>query len=209
MLLDLHVHSIYSLDSPTPPEAYAEAAVEFGLDGLVFMEHKRLVTDFDFAGLGRKYQLLILHGVEAETYWGHLLLYGVSPDLAQSFDLFRRLDPVPLAQALHAQGGLAVPAHLFRPYISLGARALDLPGCGAVETLNGGNSEDENRAAAEWAERVGLAATGGSDAHFRSELGTCCTRFENPVRAMAELIAEIRAGRCRAVAGRKPLAGSP
>jgi len=208
MLLDLHVHSIFSLDSPTRPEEYAEAAVELGLDGLVFMEHKRLVTDFDFAGLGRQSGLVILHGVEAETYWGHLLLYGATPELARTFDFSRRLDPVPLARTLHQAGGLAVPAHLFRPYISLGARALDLPGCVAVETLNGGNGEDENRAAVQWAERVGLFSVGGSDAHFRSELGACLTRFENPVPGMAEVIAEIRAGRCRAVAGR-PRSAAP
>jgi predicted metal-dependent phosphoesterase TrpH len=203
MLLDLHVHSSYSLDSPTRPEEYAEAAVELGLDGLVFMEHKRLVTDFDFAGLGRRYGLVILHGVEAETYWGHLLLYGATPELAQTFDLTRRLDPVPLARALHECGGLAVPAHLFRPYISLGLRAQELPGCVAVETMNGGNTEDENRAAAQWAANVGLFAVGGSDAHFRAELGACRTELENPVGTMAELVSEIRAGHCRAVIGNK------
>ena len=203
MLLDLHVHSIYSLDSPTPPEDYAAAAVELGLDGLAFMEHKRLVADFDFAALGRKHGLVILHGVEAETYWGHLLLYGVTPELARTFDLSRRLDPVPLARALFEQGGLAVPAHLFRPYISLGPRARDLPGVCAVETLNGGNTAEENQAAVAWAERVGLFTVGGSDAHFRSELGSCLTRFENPVHTLAELISEVRAGRCRAAAGRK------
>jgi len=200
MLLDLHVHSVFSLDSPTRPEEYAQAAVELGLEGLVFMEHKRLVTDFDFAALGQKFNLVILHGVEAETFWGHLLLYGATPDLAQAFDLSRRLDPVPLAQALHELGGLAVPAHIFRPGLGLGTRSLDLPGFAAVETLNGGNSLEENRSAAQWAARVGLAAVGGSDAHFRSELGSCLTRLENSVRTMVELVAEIKAGRCQAIA---------
>jgi len=199
MLLDLHVHSTFSLDSPTPPEQYAGRARELGLQGLAFMEHKRLVTDFDFAGLGRKYQLLILHGIEAETFWGHLLLYGVTPELARTVDFSRRLDPLPLAQAVLQTGGLVVPAHIFRPYISLGIRSLDLPGVCAVETLNGGNSEHENRSAALWADKVGLFAVAGSDAHFLSELGSCLTRFENPVNSMAELIAEIRAGRCQAL----------
>jgi predicted metal-dependent phosphoesterase TrpH len=199
MLLDLHVHSTFSLDSPTPPEEYAGRAVALGLQGLVFMEHKRLVTDFDFAGLGQKNRLLILHGVEAETFWGHLLLYGVTPALAQTFDFSRRLDPVPLARAIAAAGGLVVPAHIFRPCISLGVRSLDLPGICAVETLNGANSEDENRFAVQWASQVGLFATGGSDAHFLSELGSCLTRLQNSVQTMAELIAEISAGRCQAL----------
>ena len=198
MLLDLHVHSTFSLDSPTPPEEYAARASELGLQGLVFTEHKRLVIDFDFAGLGQKYRLLILHGVEAETFWGHLLIYGITPALAQAFDFSRRLDPVSLAKAVFEAGGLVVPAHIFRPYISLGFRSLDLPGVCAVETLNGGNTEGENRFAVHWASQVGLFATGGSDAHFLSELGSCLTRLENSVNSMAGLIAEIRAGRCQA-----------
>ena len=199
MLLDLHVHSVYSLDSPTPPEDYARRAVELGLHGLAFMEHKRLVADFDFSALGQKYGLLLLHGVEAETYWGHLLLYGADAELDRAFDLSKRLDPVPLVRALHQRGGLAVPAHLFRPYISLGVRALDLDGVRAVETLNGGNTDDENRAAVQWAERVGLTALGGSDAHFASELGACFTEFEKDLASLSDLIAEIKAGRCRAI----------
>lgn len=199
MLLDLHVHSTFSLDSPTPPEEYAARAAQMGIQGLVFTEHKRLVTDFDFAGLGRKYGLLILSGVEAETYWGHLLLYGVTAELGREFDFSRRLEPLTLARAVQAAGGLVIPAHIFRPYISVGMRALDLPGVCAVETWNGGNTEDENRLAVQWAEKVGLTTIGGSDAHFVPELGACLTRLENSVRTMSELIAEIRAGRCQAV----------
>ncbi len=201
MILDLHVHSKYSIDSPVEPEEYARALVQmqkdFRIDGFVLVEHRAFVTETDYEALGRKYGITILNGTEAETTWGHLLLYGVTPELTRHFPLDVKLDPVPLAREIHGLGGLAVPAHPFRGFVSMGMRAADIPDVKAIEVFNGANSDDENNHARIYAEKLDLAQLGGSDAHFIRELGAALTEFENPVSSMDDLVREIKARRCR------------
>jgi hypothetical protein len=48
-------------------------------------------------------------------------------------------------------------------------------------------------------ERLGLPGVGGSDAHSPLSVGRCYTRFEWEVTSVEELVAELRAGRFRAV----------
>ena len=215
MILDLHVHSIYSKDSPVTPEEYAKTLVKmrdkYRIDGFVLMEHRAYIREFDFNALGQKYGIIILNGTEAETRWGHLLIYGVTPELIEGYPLDAKLDPVPLARAVHEQGGLAVPAHPFRGFVSMGMRSVDLPEVRALEVLNGSNSEHENLAAKTCAERFELAQTGGSDAHFTGELGRALTEFENNIETIQDLVREIKAKRCRPIileqAGIHDLAG--
>lgn len=203
MILDLHVHSLYSKDSPVTPEDYAKALVRmresYSIDGFVLMEHRIFVNDYDFNALAQDYGIVILNGAEAETTWGHLLVYGVTERLMNECPFDLKLDPVPLAEAVHRTGGLAVPAHPFRAFVSMGPRCVDLPEVRALETLNGSNSEDENRFAQAYAKKCGLAQTGGSDAHFIKELGAALTEFDNPISDMQDLVREIKAGRCRPI----------
>jgi len=200
MILDLHVHSIYSEDSPVQPEEYAQTLLKmqenYRIDGFVLMEHRLYVQDMDFQALGRKYGIVILNGTEAETTWGHLLIYGVTQNLLEDFPLDIKQDPVPLASAVHRTGGLAVPAHPFRGFVSMGVRSVDIPEIQALEVLNGSNSEDQNQTALMFARKLGLAQTGGSDAHFPRELGAALTEFQNPIKTMHDLVREIKAKRC-------------
>jgi predicted metal-dependent phosphoesterase TrpH len=203
MILDLHVHSKYSMDSPVEPEEYALTLAEmqksYNIHGFVLMEHRVFVQEEDFSELGEKYGITILNGTEAETTWGHLLIYGVTTELMKEFPLDMKHDPVPLSRAVHSLGGLAVPAHPFRGFVSMGMRAADLPGVQAIEVLNGANSGDENRHAQNLAEIMDLAQTGASDAHFIRELGSALTEFDNPVYTMQDLVREIKARRCRTI----------
>ena len=206
MILDLHVHSIFSLDSPTTIETYARRMVELRqdhrLDGFVLMEHNRLLTpaDCDLEALGRQYELVILAGVEADTYWGHMLVYGLPPeewDRARANGA-RKQEPKSFCERAAAAGAVVVPAHPFRGWLGAGEMAATLPGVTAAEALNGSNSDDENRAAMDFVARHGFTATGGSDAHFPAELGQALTEFEGEVRDLDALVTEIKAGRCRA-----------
>lgn len=206
MILDLHVHSVFSGDSPTTIETYArrmnELREQYRLDGFVLMEHNRLLTpdDCDLEALGREHGLVILSGVEADTYWGHLLIFGLPP---AEWDAIRengarKQEPVSLCKRAAAAGAVVVPAHPFRGWLGARDRAGELPGVNAIETLNGGNADEENLAAVELARSGGLAGTGGSDAHFPAELAQAVTEFEREVRSLAALVGEIKAGRCAA-----------
>ena len=176
----------------------------YRIDGFVLTEHRHFDPAVRYDELAARYDVAVLHGAELETDVGHVLVYGITPGLARRLDFTDvSLSHRELLQAVRDEGGAAVPAHAGRPRIGLwdhaqaGRVAFEL--VDAVETLNGGSSDEENRRALELAEGRGLAAVGGSDAHFVSAIGRCLTAFERPVTTTAELVAELVAGRCRAV----------
>ena len=57
--------------------------------------------------------------------------------------------------------------------------------------------------------KSGLPSTGGSDAHAEGDIGACATEFLGPVSGLEDMIAALKAGRCRPVImnGRARLSG--
>jgi hypothetical protein len=68
----------------------------------------------------------------------------------------------------------------------------------AVETLNGGCIERENKLAQDVATHLRLPQTGGSDAHMPLEVGRYATVFEADITSEAQMLEEMRAGRFHA-----------
>jgi predicted metal-dependent phosphoesterase TrpH len=210
MIADLHVHTRLSADSNVTAEQYLEFAKSsgLGLGAICFTEHRLFPTDTEtdrlYAEIAEKYQVNILKGIEADTDLGHLLLFGVNDEVIRRFDLTSRmLKSDSLIEVLHHEGGVAIPAHPFRDS-GYGARLDALlsrhgSALGAVEVLNGQNSDEENRRAEDASLKLGLTAVGGSDAHFASAkwFMTVATEFEREVRTVEQMCAEIRAGRAR------------
>ncbi|MFA6224582.1 MAG: PHP-associated domain-containing protein, partial [Desulfomonilaceae bacterium] len=64
----------------------------------------------------------------------------------------------------------------------------------AVEIRNGRVTEKENDVAEKVAEKLGLRATAGSDAHEISALGTWVTNFEKDIYTDEELLVELHSG---------------
>jgi predicted metal-dependent phosphoesterase TrpH len=210
VLIDLHVHTRLSADSNAEPEAYFEALAQAGnpLGAICFTEHRLYPTDAAtdqiYAGLSARFGIPIFKGIEADTDLGHLLVFGVTRKLMSRFDLGQRmLRSEHFLEAVHAEGGAAIPSHPFRdsgfgPWLEeLLARVG--PALAAIEALNGQNTSDQNRKALMAAEKLGLATVGGSDAHFANSdwFLTCATEFERTVRTIEELCVELRAGRVR------------
>jgi predicted metal-dependent phosphoesterase TrpH len=67
--------------------------------------------------------------------------------------------------------------------------------CDAIEVLNGGCIERENKLAQEVANHLDKPQTGGSDAHMPLEVGRFATVFEKDLESEADMLAEMRAGR--------------
>ncbi|MFA7248488.1 MAG: MaoC family dehydratase N-terminal domain-containing protein [Dehalococcoidia bacterium] len=205
--LDLHVHSAGgSDDAGGTVEGYlkwiaARRALGFRIDGFVVTEHRRFdpdpQLDRDYAALAARYEATVLRGVEVETDIGHVLVFGVTPEFLRGFDLTSvSLPHEDVFRTAWETGGVAVGAHAGRPRIGCvehaDERGVTLEGVGVIEALNGGSNDYENGRAFDLAEARGLRVVGASDAHFVSALGRCLTRFDRPVRTMADLVGALR-----------------
>lgn len=210
MLVDLHVHTRLSRDSSTAPEEYLEVAARAAqkLSAICFTEHRLFPSDAEldrlYAELSQRFGILVFKGVEVDTDLGHLLVFGPTNGVMKRFDLGGRMQKsAALMEAVHAGGGIAIPAHPFRDSI-FGLRLDALlakvgPALSVIETLNGQNSPSENSLAITAAEKLGLTAVGGSDAHFTGPAWflTCATELERDVSTVEALCEELRAGRAR------------
>ena len=201
--LDLHVHSAEgSDDAGGTVEGYlkwinARREQGYRLDGFVLTEHRRFDPDLDYSELAERYNALVLRGIEVETDVGHVLVYGVTSDFAQEFDLSDVSLPYEeVFRAAWDLGGIAIGAHAGRPRIGLvehvSERDVPLDGVRIIEALNGGSSDYENAQAHELAVTRGLREVGASDAHYVSGLGRCLTRFASPVRRIEDLVEQLR-----------------
>jgi len=211
MLADLHVHTKLSSDSNVSPEAYLEVTSRHStpLGAICFTEHRLYPTDPEldrmYGDLSQRFGVLVFKGIEADTDLGHLLIFGVTRELQRRFDFDARMHQAEhMIEVVHGEGGVAIPAHPFRDsgYGTRLDRLLAKLGSAlsVIEAINGQNTHEQNGAALAVAEKLGLTAVGGSDAHFPTSnwFMTCATEFERDVTTVEELCVELRAGRARA-----------
>ena len=118
-----------------------------------------------------------------------------------------------LAAMVEEAGGAMVAAHPYRRYmpwyeldeadLTRGLeKAIANPAyghCAALETAHGRGAPQQNEFSERLRQALGMAATGGSDAHQPDQVGRCATRFERDVASLADLIAELKAGRFQPV----------
>lgn len=185
---DLQVHTDASPCSSTPPERVAAAAVDAGLDGIAVTDHDTL-ANVDAVREASPSDLEVIAAVEVTTTEGHLLALDVTEPPPQD-------DPLTVVDHVHEQGGVAVLSHPFdtlRQVYETDLEAL----AAAVDGVEAVNSRCVrrrfNERAATFAASHGLAATGGSDAHFPVEVGRAYTCVEGD----GSLADAIRDGRVR------------
>ena len=190
--IDLHVHSRHSPDGRSSLEALVDQLGFAGLNGFALTDHNTIAGHRRLAELAREnpmYQLI--PGVEVSTREGHLLVYGVDV-----------LPPIhrPVAETIdwvRDRGGISVLAHPFRWAHGVGRRVAERVHADGIETLNGHNVEIANARAELIAARRHQAATGGSDAHERAELGRAYTEFPVDARSVDDLLGQLKARHTR------------
>ena len=208
MLIDLHTHTHpLSHDSLLSPDDLIEAAKETGLDGVCLTEHDFFWEHDKAAELGSRHGFLVIPGIEVNTETGHIVVFGLER-FVYGMHRLRELAPM-----VEAAGGATIAAHPYRRQLPFHlekdgdwSEALE-KACAnpayshvqAVETLNGRGTERQNAFSAAIRERHGLAAAAGSDAHSLADVGKCATEFEGRIEGLTDLIAELKAGRFRAV----------
>src|ERR1051326_8337618 len=154
MIIDLHVHTIYSGDSLIAPEDLIEHAIELGLDGVCVTEHNSYKASETAAEFAEGTPLKVFRGVEASTDLGHLLIYGINEEQWQRYEGRQPIPAQELVDYVRACGGVCVPAHPFRfRSPGIGEKIETLVGIFAIEGYNGKADIEDNRTAWEMAER--------------------------------------------------------
>ncbi|TFG66891.1 MAG: dephospho-CoA kinase [Gemmatimonadales bacterium] len=164
--LDLHMHTSASHDCLSDPADVVRQARRIGLDRIAITDHNELGG------------ALAAHDLDPE-----LVIVGEEVRTSEGLDLIglwleRRIPPGgsfrEVADAIHAQGGIVYVPHPFDSHRGTTEEFLDdLADCvDAVETFNARiHDKSRNARAAAWAERQGLPAGAGSDAHTVNEIG--------------------------------------
>jgi hypothetical protein len=204
LLIDLHTHTKpWSDDSNLDIPEVVDLAKQAGLDAICLTEHDWFRDKDTLAKLSQEHDFLILPGVEVNTDDGHFLVFGVEK---YSFGMHHTEY---LRQLVDEAGGAMILAHPYRRNfyrdddISIAVEQyyqrpfFDL--VDTIEVFNGRASERENKFSQELCRRLNLNGAGGSDAHSTSNIPSCATLFERKISNVEELIAELKAGRFRAV----------
>lgn len=198
MILDLHAHSIKSDDGRAKVQNYCQwiKTRDIGIDGFVLTEHRQFDNESDYSELAASHGLTILKGAEVETEYGHVLVFGVTPELQKAFDFSDiHLPLAKVIEACEAHGAVPVPCHPGRKRVGMAAHLEEFgvpQGVRIVEIYNGGSRGDEDKVAQEMAENLNYQGIGGSDAHIVSHIGRCATEFSAPISSEAELAEALR-----------------
>lgn len=193
--LDLHIHSHRSPDGRMALEEIVSRAKAAGLHGVAVCDHDLALTDVpsfpDF---------LLIPGVEVSTDRGHLLgLFVSSPVETKDFFL--------AAEAIRAQGGLAVLAHPFERH-SEPERIVPLAPClDGIEVWNSRadrKNPKANAMAAEFARAHGLRPFAGSDAHVFQEVGNGVTTVQAEALTLEAVKAALRSDNTQTSGRRSP-----
>ncbi len=209
---DLHLHTRVSDGFATVEQLLEWVEHCTDLDVIAVTDHEDVRGGLEARDLAarRGYRFEVIPGAEITTLHGHVLALFIERDLPS----FRGVEST-LAM-IHDAGGLAVVPHpLSWLTRSVGARTLDAlwrrqergVQFDAIELANPSPAGRQTgaKAAALNAERWGLPATGGSDAHHLEHVGGGWTEFAGSTAE--ELRRAILAGSTRGVAREVPRIG--
>lgn len=166
--VDMHTHCEASKDSRTPVAVQAARIRESGLDVVCATDHDTIAGALRLRELADGYRIVV--GEEISSADGDLiglfLERCIPPGLSGEETIAR----------IHDQGGIVSVPHPFsrnrRFRIGRGALERLAPLVDCIETFNAREAfAQDNRRAAEFAERHGIAAGLGSDAHTPWEIG--------------------------------------
>ncbi|MDZ4168870.1 MAG: CehA/McbA family metallohydrolase [Coriobacteriia bacterium] len=178
---DLHVHTTASDGTAGPRDVLEWASEATDLSVIAICDHNTNEGALEAASLAHDYRVDVIVGQEVESSDGHILGLFTPTNVRPGMDALSTI------AAIHAQGGLAIAAHPFAPKwwhkhgLCRGEREV-------YETAPFDGIEVANstpmlmlanfHARRFWREHRGrLAATGGSDAHMLTVVGTSRTYY--------------------------------
>lgn len=202
MYLDLHVHTRrHSFCSNLDPKDMVKRALRLGIDGLAIVEHhvvwrvEEIEQLKDETGAG---SLVVLRGQEITTYADGDLFHGDIVTFGFEGEYPEYPSTEEIIRLVHEAGGIAIAAHPFRWGYGHGEDVYHYD-FDAIEVYNINYRLLDVKKAEIAVEALGVAGTGGSDAHEAKAVGLYLTEFTGRVDSEVALINEVRARRCRPV----------
>jgi len=179
--VDLHTHTMWSGDSTTTPDEFAEAVDASGLDVVCITDHNAIDGAVE---LRDRLACRVIVGEELRTASGEVIGLFLTERVPMG------ISHVDAAKAIRDQGGVVYIPHPFDPMRrNLSEAALyelaeaDL--IDAVEVLNAKTSLSSlNRRAADFAAEFGIVAGAGSDGHVPDALGAAYVEMDDFVTPM-------------------------
>lgn len=186
--IDLHVHSMYSVDSTIRPEQLPLYARKRGLDGVAVTDHDRLDSALK---ISRESNFLILPGMEVTSLDGHIVGLNLKESVPKGLTAEETVDRI------HDAGGIAIACHpsaFFKG--SLGECATSR--FDAIEVINSSAIPFRYsvRHSEELASRLGISRVAGSDAHYGPEIGCAYTAVKAELVAQ-DIVSAIKKGMCQ------------
>jgi histidinol phosphatase-like PHP family hydrolase len=188
--IDLHVHTKErSTCGRSGEEEMVQAAIAFGLDGLAFTDHHRLVPLDRLEELNREYApFRVFGGIEISVTEGEdVLVLGIRDPMLET----RRWPYPKLFAFVRKRGGFLVLAHPFRYHarIDIDIEAYP-PDAIEVHSKNTGACDESQIRAV--LTRLGLSPLHNSDAHVAEHVGIYYNRLARVPRNERELIEILR-----------------
>jgi len=187
---DLHMHSWYSGDASSSPEALIASAQARGLSGIAITDHDTCAAHEYLAANPPPRGFLVVPGVEVSTAQGHLLCLGVTLPRMRGHDVRE------VFAAVQQAGGLAIPAHPFDKWrAGIRVQVLDSLELEVLETFNAAvSSRRFNADALSYATARGLRPLASSDAHHASAVGVSRIACDLQELTTPALLAALRKG---------------
>jgi hypothetical protein len=180
MKYDLHSHTHYSPCCNLKPEILLKLVKKKGLNGIAVTDHNSIKGAIKVKKLNKDKDFEVIIGDEVRTNYGDVLAYYLHKEI-KSRDLFSVIDEI------KAQNGLIAIAHPFRtsinPTLKFRYSIEKIKGkIDAIECFNSRMLPGNNEKAQKLAKKLEIPGIGGSDAHFRFEIGRAYTIFDSNLR---------------------------
>ena len=180
MKYDLHNHTHHSPCSNLKPEVLLKFAKKKGMNGIAVTDHNTMKGALEVKKLNKDKDFKVILGEEVGTNYGDVIGLYLQKEIKSS-ELFSVIDEIKAQDGLiiipHPLRSSTNSTHTFKYKIEKIKNKID-----AIECFNARMLPGDNEKSQAVAKRLKIAGTGGSDAHFRFEIGGAYTIFEGSLR---------------------------
>jgi hypothetical protein len=164
---DLHVHTVYSVDSIITPKELVFYAKKRGLNAVAVTDHNKVEGALKIA---KETDFLVIPGTEVSSRDGHIVGLNVHEVIP------RGLSADETVERIHKAGGIAIACHPFALFKGSIGKCVTAK-FDAVETINSSSFpfRRASRKAHELAEYFKLPKVAGTDAHYGPVIGFAYT----------------------------------